>query len=373
VQIRADDEEKNLAQSIYVSFSEEAEPTLVASYSFPDGSQQFIDNSEIPTSSFTQSEANWFYSPPNGSDQSRPLYVLCEYSPISNKTWQEDDQGFQNKLITYDWLNKYFEKCSQNDQYSDRCQMRHQQWFVRLPDEVDPTSANTQNTEEDSSTEAADVYGDETDLDLDHGPRSGQEKNLQEDICDSNFKSNYILNLLIRKDPNQLICRRSSFFPNKSEYQDLVWDFTWYFESKVVPDDQDNDETRTTNSTEAFLAFSTIDSLKMKTKSEYNSKQYEFISCGVNFYQQVNNDERRFLCSVRLDNKHKISKIRNSDFFNSRESTSYMRWTAVVIVVFSLAVLIAGVVIYRRNSNKRKDYFDGQLTPEKDSTDPLNA
>ena len=191
VQIRADDEEKNLAQSIYVSFSEEAEPTLVASYSFPDGSQQFIDNSEIPTSSFTQSEANWFYSPPEGSDQSRPLYVLCEYSPISNKTWQEDDQGFQNKLITYDWLNKYFEKCSQNDQYSDRCQMRHQQWFVRLPDEVDPTSANTQNTEEDSSTEAADVYGDETDLDLDQGPRSGLKKNLQEDICDSNFKSNY--------------------------------------------------------------------------------------------------------------------------------------------------------------------------------------
>ena len=75
----------------------------------------------------------------------------------------------------------------------------------------------------------------------------------------------------------------------------------------------------------------------------------------MNFYvKPIGSDH--FLCSTVLNTNHSISKIRNSDFFGTREASSYMLWTAVFIIFFSIVMLFAGIVIYKKNRDRREFY-----------------
>lgn len=244
--------------------------------------------------------------------------------------------------------------------------------------------------------------------------------NLKNKICESQFaKSDYLTNIVIRKHPNHIICQRSAFFPSNVKYKKMAWTISWYFDDGLI-DDKDY-----YNTTDEYLDFDKIDndrlikanknSLRKKFKDENESakfskdgnsdgnndsnndknknnnkdnnsndsqkstltqtlglnlnKKFEKLSCGVNFYYRdqpgVNNKDK-FMCTVRLKTSHSISKIWKSDFFGTRESTTYMQATGISIILFSIIILIAGMIIYKRNSERRDDYFTGKLTPNEE-------
>merc|ERR1712157_522045 len=72
------------------------------------------------------------------------------------------------------------------------------------------------------------------------------------------------------------------------------------------------------------------------------------------------------LCQIKLKESHLLFRIKRSDFFGLEESSRYFMITITAIVVISIFSLVAGIVVYNNNSNRRRDYDNSPGTVSTD-------
>jgi len=319
---------------------------------------------------FDENLLNWIFKSSklkNTQTTIQNFDIFCLITPADHPSGQTTEQG-----ITDQWLDKNIadpnHECqSPNNILSPKCKTRNKSWFLYNKS----LSTETQNLN---------YYN---------------FKHMKKLICESKFKNKYISKLIIENVKNEnsrypqkfAICQGSSLFPERvsrkyrkdeasgsdedstntngqhgqTQELSLDWNYNWILHS-------DGKGFGTNNKPATKYINSTTNKVDFKKISDHIDN-YKTVTCQVNFYvKPIGSDH--FLCSTVLNTNHSISKIRNSDFFGTREASSYMLWTAVFIIFFSIVMLFAGIVIYKKNRDRREFYFNaGKLSPSNDNED----
>jgi len=281
------------------------------------------------------------------ADDGYVFRFLCFVTPIFDQNKSSDLQENETSLesLKNDFFDRFHGPCNAN--LSEiACRARNKKWSIYVPSLDNLIAEETKNNSENNQTEPNTV---------DQNSLSVADKSLKFKICRNKLFAKYINKIVVDKNtfPPTLQCQLSTFSPSLNRNPALHISFVWYLDQGLKTEKVVN-----MTGVKKFLALDAIDD------------NFKSISCGVNFYEAMIDDKKtqmNYLCTSKYLKTESLNRIRHSDFFGIKETDSYMRWTAMFIILFSTIILIAGIIIYKKNSSRREVYnkynTSGKLTP----------